>query len=242
MIVDTHLHLDLGSSNDAVKRMLDEGMLDVACLSSLIGGAYPTLDELRRANDHVLRWMADYPGRIVGFAYVNPRLGDPGVRELERCIAAGMKGVKVWISVLADDSRLDPLVEVAQEAGSVILAHAWVKTTGNLPFESAPQHVARLAKRFPRTRFMLAHFGGEWETGAKAARDCPNLYVDTSGSLAEMDMVDVLVRNVGVERVLFGTDNTNFHYCLGKILGARLTDEQRRLILSDNARRLFGLE
>jgi uncharacterized protein len=241
MIIDSHLHLDLGPSNDAVKRMLAEGMVDIACLSSLIGWAYPTLDELKRANDRVLQWMADFPGHVIGFAYVNPRLGDPGVKELERALAAGMQGVKVWISVYADDPRLDPLVEVAQAAGAPVLCHAWVKTNGNLPFESTPQHVARLAQRHPEARFMLAHFGGEWETGAKAARDCPNMYVDTSGSLADQDMVDVLVRSVGVERVLFGTDNTNLYYCLGKLEGARLSDAQRRLILSDNARALFGL-
>lgn len=241
MIIDSHLHLDLGPSNEPVKEMLEDRLVDVVALSSLIGGAFPTLHDLKRANDHVLEWMGRWTGRVLGFAYVNPRLGRPGVLELERCLAAGMKGVKLWISVLADDPQVDPLMEVAQAAGAVVLAHAWVKTTGNLPFESRPEHVVRLALRWPKVRFMLAHFGGEWETGAKAARDCPNLYVDTSGSLAEMEMVETLVRNVGVERVLFGTDNTNFHYCLGKIMGARLSDTDRRRILGDNAQAIFGL-
>ncbi|NLT42767.1 MAG: amidohydrolase family protein [Anaerolineae bacterium] len=163
------------------------------------------------------------------------------MRELERCLDAGMKGVKLWVSVLADDPRVDPLVEVAQNAGAVVLAHAWVKTRGQLPFESRPQNVAHLARRFPQTRFMLAHFGGEWETGAKAARGVPNLFVDTSGSLPEADMVEVLARNVGVERMLFGTDNADFHYCLGKILAANLTDDERERILCGNAQDLFRL-
>ncbi|MGI6209188.1 MAG: amidohydrolase family protein [Anaerolineae bacterium] len=240
MIVDAHLHLDLGG-NDVPRKMLDRGLVDVVALSSLQGGAFPSLEHLRASNDHVFRWMEEYPGRVVGFAYVNPRLGDEGVRELERCLDGGMKGVKLWISTLADDPRVDPLVEVAQARGAVVLCHAWVKTVGQLPFESRPQNVANLARRFPQGRFMLAHFGGEWEDGAKAARDCPNLWVDTSGSLAEADMVETLVANVGVERVLFGTDNSNFHYCLGKIRAARLTEEQRELILSGNARRLFDL-
>lgn len=240
MIIDTHLHLDLGP-NDVVKHMLERDRVDVVALSSLRGGAFPSLADLRAANDHVFRWMDDYPGRILGFAYVNPRLGDEGVAELRRCLAGGMKGVKLWISVLADDPRVDPLIEVAQEAGAVVLAHAWVKTTGNLAYESRPEHVANLARRFPGTRFMLAHFGGEWETGAKAARGCPNLYVDTSGSLAEMESVEVLVGNVGVGRVLFGTDNTNLYYCLGKIHGARLSEEERQRILWGNAKALFGM-
>jgi hypothetical protein len=240
MIIDIHAHLDLGDDS-VISRMLERGWADVVALSSLIGGAFPSEEELRRANDHVLEWMQRYPGRVVGFAYVNPRLGDASLRELERCIALGMKGVKLWISVFADDRRVDPFVEMASRAAMPLLAHAWVKTTGNLPFESRPEHVARLAARHPEARFILAHFGGEWETGAKAARDCPNLYVDVSGSLAEMDEVETLVRSVGAERVLFGTDNSNFHYCLGKVQGARLSEEQRVKILSENARSLLGI-
>lgn len=240
MIVDAHAHLDLGP-NEVVSDMLDQGLVDITAISSLIGGAFPTLDELRRANDHVFEWMRRYPGRVLGFAYTNPRLGEPGVTELERCLSGGMRGVKLWISTLADDPRVDPLMRVAERAGAVVLAHAWVKTTGNLPFESRPEHVRNLARRFPRVSFVLAHFGGEWETGAKAARDCDNLYVDTSGSLAEMDMVEYLVRHVGIERVLFGTDNMNLHYCLGKIAGARLSDADRERILWGNAAALFGL-
>ncbi|NPV07881.1 MAG: amidohydrolase [Anaerolineae bacterium] len=240
MIIDAHLHLDLGP-NDVVRKMLDRRLVDVVAISSLQGGAFPSLKHLQASNDHVLRWMEEYPDRVIGFAYVNPRLGEEGVRELQRCLDSGMKGVKLWISVLADDPRVDPLIEVAQEKGAVVLAHAWVKTVGQLPFESRPKHVANLARRFPKARFMLAHFGGEWEDGAKVARDCPNLWVDTSGSLAEADMVDVLVESVGVERVLFGTDNANLHYCLGKIRAARLSEDERELILSGNARRLFGV-
>ncbi len=240
MIIDTHLHVDFGDP-DVPKRFLDRRLCDVICISSLIGGAFPNLEQLRAANDSVLRWMEEYPGRVIGFAYVNPRLGDEGVRELERCLAAGMKGVKLWISVLADDVRVDPLIEVAQKAGAVVLAHAWVKTQGQMAFESRPQNVVNLASRFPKARFMLAHFGGEWETGAKAARGVPNLYVDTSGSLSEADMVEVLARNVGVDRMLFGTDNSDFHYCLGKIRAADLTEDERERILFRNAQQLFGL-
>lgn len=240
MIIDTHAHIDLGDNN-VISRMLDDNLVDVIAISSLYGGAFPTLDELRRGNDRVLSWMESYPGRVIGFAYADPRKGEDGLRELHRCIDAGMKGMKLWISVLADDSRVDPYIEIAAKFGVVTLAHAWVKTTGNLPFESVPQNVANLAKRFPEAKFMLAHFGGEWEAGAKAARGCPNLYVDISGSLTEMDMVETLVDHVGIERVLFGTDNSNFHYCLGKVVGSRLPEEKKEMILWKNAKTLFSL-
>lgn len=245
MIIDAHAHLDY-EPKDFVRNTLDRGLVDIVALSSVYlssvcGSAFPTLEELRQANDHVLRFMGEYPGRVIGFAYVNPRLGDEGVRELERCFAAGMQGVKLWISVLADDSRVVPLIELAAQANATVLAHAWVKTTGNLPYESRPENVVNLAERFPQINFILAHFGGEWETGAKAVRGCPNLYVDISGTLADMDSIEVLVRNVGIERVLFGTDNQDFYYCLGKVYGAELSEEERRKILCKNACTLFGI-
>ena len=240
MVVDMHAHLDLGT-DWVVERMLERRLVDIVALSSLCGGAFPTVRELEEGNDHVLRWMERFPGRVVGLAYVNPRLGEPGLRELRRSLAAGMRGVKLWISVLADDSRVDPYVELAQEAGAIVLAHAWVKTTGNLPFESRPEHVANLARRFPRLVVQLAHFGGEWETGVRVAKDVPNMVVDISGTLADSGSVEALVRAVGAGRVLFGTDNTDFHYCLGKVMGAQLSEAQRQLILCGNACQLLGL-
>lgn len=122
------------------------------------------------------------------------------------------------------------------------LAHAWVKTTGNLPYESRPQNVMRLAQRFPAAKIILAHWGGEWETGAKVVRECPNLYVDISGTPAEADSVEGMVRSAGEDRVLFGTDNTNFFYCLGKVSGAELSEERREKIRWGNAAQLFGLK
>ena len=64
--------------------------------------------------------------------------------------------------------------------------------------------------------------------------------MDASGSLAEMDSIDQLVEAVGAERVLFGTDNSDLSYCLGKIAGADLTDAQREAIHWRNAARLMG--
>jgi predicted TIM-barrel fold metal-dependent hydrolase len=85
----------------------------------------------------------------------------------------------------------------------------------------------------------MAHLGGDWEYGYKVARECPNVYVDTSGSIAEMDEIEKLVGAIGAERVLFGTDNSDLSFCVGKILGADLTDGQREAIFWRNAARLI---
>ena len=80
MIVDAHLHLTWAEMTP--RKMLDRGLVDVVALSSLQGAPFLASSTCGLRNDHVFRWMEEYPGRVVGFAYVNPRLGDEGVREL----------------------------------------------------------------------------------------------------------------------------------------------------------------
>jgi len=245
MLIDAHLHIG-GSYDEAVTRRLDRGLVDVVVLSCLHltqgePNWQPTPDEIRAFNDFVLSWMDRYHGKVIGLCYVNPRHGDIGLAEMRRCLDHGMSGVKLEVCTLADDKRVNPFAALAAERDVPILAHAWAKTTGNLPFESYPQNVMALAQRFPKAKIILAHWGGEWETGAKVVRDCPNLYVDISGTPAEMDSVEGMVHSAGEDRVLFGTDNANLFYCLGKVLGAALNDSQRQKILWGNAARLFGL-
>jgi predicted TIM-barrel fold metal-dependent hydrolase len=241
MPVDAHIHLNFGGFTDAafVERV-ERGLTDRFWVSALQGGYYPTLEDVRLSNEMVRRLMARLPGHVVGFAYVNPVHDQAAVRELCRCIEdLGFAGVKLWVSTFCDDERVDPIVERAIAYDVPILVHCWVKVNGNLPFESTPMHLGRLAKRYPEAKLIMAHLGGDWEYGYKVARDCPNVYVDTSGSIAEMDEIEKLVGAIGVERVLFGTDNSDLSFCKGKILGADLSDEQREAIFWRNAARLI---
>jgi predicted TIM-barrel fold metal-dependent hydrolase len=242
MLVDAHIHLGLGAfTADAFVDRLNRGLTDQFWVSALRGGYYPTPDDVRSSNETVRELMARLPNSVVGFAYVNPVHGSLALAELRRCLGdLGFGGVKLWVSALCDDRRVDPIIECAVEYDVPVLVHCWVKITGNLPFESTPMHLGTLAKRHPRAKLIMAHLGGDWEYGCKVARQCPNVCVDTSGSIAEMDAIEKLVETVGLERVLFGTDNADLSFCKGKILGASLTDEQREAIFWGNASRLIA--
>jgi predicted TIM-barrel fold metal-dependent hydrolase len=242
MLVDAHIHLGLGGfAADAFAARLERGLTDQFWVSALQGGYYPTPDDVRASNSAVADLMARLPEHVVGFAYVNPIHGSLGLRELHRCIEdLGFGGIKLWVSTLCDDKRVHPVVECAVEYDVPILVHCWKKITGNLPFESTPMHLGKLAKRYPEAKLIMAHLGGDWEYGYKVARECPNIYVDTSGSIAEMDSIERLVQAVGTERVLFGTDNADLSFCRGKILGANLRQEQQEAIFWRNAEKLIA--
>jgi len=82
----------------------------------------------------------------------------------------------------------------------------------------------------------MAHIGGDWERGIAAVKDCPNVLVDTSGSIIDMGMVERSVEVLGANRVLFGSDahGVDLSVALAKVLDAEISESDRQLILGGN--------
>ena len=202
----------------------------------------PDPDDLRRQNDEVLRAIAKYPDRAFGFVTLNPKHSEASLVELERCVANGpMVGIKLWVAVKCSDERLDPLIRRAAELQAVIFQHTWIKTDGNGPGESTPQDLVQLAARFPEVKFICGHTGGTWEVGIRAIREVRNLYADLAGSDPCAGFTEMAVRELGAERVIYGSDcgGRSFASQLAKVHGAGITEEQRGLIFRDNLRGLL---
>lgn len=250
MIIDIHAHP--GYSQD-LKGMREEfrpalraaERYDVAwiCLNAIADWTpSPTPARVRKGNDAVAALMSDYPDRVLGFCYLNPRYPDDALREIDRCIVqGGMAGIKLWTACKASDERVDPIARRAAELGVPILQHAWYKAEGNGANETTPADVAAIAARHPDTMFVMAHLTGAGERGISDIAPYENLHVDISGGEPEAGFVELAVRRLGARRVLFGTDNPvrSYGMTLGKVLAARLTARQRDHILQGNARRLL---
>ena len=74
------------------------------------------------------------------------------------------------------------------------------------------------------------------ETGnmpVKQLQDYPNIYVDTSGSNNEGNMIDFALKYLGEDRLFFGTDGS-YYQGVGTILASKLTDAQKRKIFFEN--------
>jgi len=205
----------------------------------------PTPEQCRQANDYVLRMRDAEPDSILPFCYVTPAFPDDAVSEIERCVGGqAMAGVKLWVARKATDPGLDPIMDAAVAMDVPVLQHAWLKSTGNLPGESTPFDVADLARRHPRARIIMAHLNGVGYRGIEAIADVPNVVVDTSGGDPESGMVEMAVRRLGADRVVYGSDAPIRHFgvTMNKVLGADLSDAVRRAILWDNALRILKLE
>lgn len=202
----------------------------------------PAMRHCRDGNDYNLRMRDAAPEAFLPFCYVNPAFPDESVREMDRCVVdERMCGIKLWVARRATDAGLDPIMRRAAELGVPVLQHAWDKTTGNLPGESFPQDVADLARRHPGVKIIMAHLNGCGLRGVEHVADCPNLVVDTGGGDPETGIVESAVETLGGRRVVFASDLPVrlFGQCLGKTLGADLSEETRKDILWNNAARLL---
>jgi len=244
MVIDCHCHLEGGVIPPRVLEDADRLGIDRLVVCSLGDFDYePTHEKCVAANREVVRAMRAHPDRVVGFCYVNPAFPE-ALAELDACVRQfGMKGLKLWVSVLATDERVFPVIEKARQLGIPVLMHAWKKATGNLPFESTPEQVAWLARRYPDVSFIMAHMGGDWERGIKAAGPVANLMVDTSGSIIECGMVEAAVDELGAERVVFGSDapGVELAVAVGKVTGADIGGAEKSLVMGENIRRVLGL-
>src|SRR4029453_13984451 len=135
------------------------------------------------------------------FPLVWVRPGETSVEEVGSRLAGGFVGINPHPAVdeyHADDHDLDRYIEIAAEIGCPVACHS-------APGEADPDHIRRLAERFPPGPGILDHtFFGPTEGRRRAAvhvREQSNLYLESSW--CEWREVLQLVEETNVERMLF---------------------------------------
>ena len=97
-----------------------------------------------------------------------------------------------------------------------------------------------LAQRFPDVPLICGHSGGDWELGIRTVRPYKNVYLEFAGSDPHGGQVDLAVKELGAERIVWGGHIPSRSYAteLAKVLDADIPHEQRMLILGGNLRRI----
>lgn len=249
MIWDLHCHLsgidgdtpDLKMAN--LIRFADRmGIERVVVFMGYPFATDPTADELRAQNDQVLQALSHWHDRAFGFAYVSPRHVEASLAEIDRCVRDGpLVGIKLWVAMRCNDSAINPLIRRCAELHGAIFQHTWNKANGNLPGESTTEDMALLAARHPQTPLICGHTGGDWERGIRAIRAHANVSMDLGGSDPAAGMVEMAVRELGPERIIFGSDapGRSFASQLAKVHSAEISDAAKALILGGNLRRML---
>ncbi len=250
--IDVHTHVfrmenradEAASADQLVKAGEMLGITEFWTFSPIITG-FGSIEEVREENDTVLRAMRRHPDRIRGMCFVIPGHFKAALDEIDRCLDEGMIGIKLYNQYRLSDPVQWPVIERAIERRVPILMHAgFLPAREDLDGQPNISHGSdfRIASdRYPEAMLIHAHVGGggDWERTIREMRGCSvNMFADVSGSNLDDGQVEFSVRELGAERVLFGTDGT-MAGGVGKVLDATISDEERELIFRGNAERIL---
>ncbi|MCM1164550.1 MAG: amidohydrolase family protein [Lachnospiraceae bacterium] len=265
MIIDAHAHIypdkiaerAVGGIEDFYNMNVDyNGTLDTLLTEGgkagvdrfLVQSVATVPEQVLSINNFISASVQKYPDKLIGFGAMHPDFADVE-SEVERMISLGLRGIKLHSDFQRfniDDGRAFPIYECAEKAGLPILFHM-----GDMRYDfSSPERLLRVVERFPKLKVIGAHLMGwsVWDKGAELFADSSkrfeNVYTDCSSSLYAMSPGHAaeLIRKIGCDRVMWGTDYPMWSAKdeLERFAKLPLTDEERELILSGNARRLLG--
>ncbi len=241
----------LATAEDVIASMDADGV-DISVLLSLGWASHELCVE---ANDYMMESVARYPGRLVGFCTLQPRAGREALRELERCLGAGLRGVgelrpDIQGFDLQDRATMEPLVDMGRDHGAIFLLHASEPVGHEYPGKGTvtPEIIYPFICRYPGLDLVLAHWGGGLPFYAlmpEVARALQNVYFDTSASsfLYRPQVFGQVTDIIGTRKVLFGSDFPLVPQArpIGEIEALDLSPEAKRLVLGENARSLLAL-
>jgi len=246
-IVDAHAHL--GPTGEMFVPTPDEGTM-VAMMDRLgfdltgISSHLAIGTDYVRGNDVTSAAVRRFPERLFGYVVSNPHDTEPLENELARGFdTLGLVAIKLHPTThdfSVADPACEPIWRFAAEREAVVLVHTWVGDP-----RCHPAMFGDLAARYPSIRWILGHSGGTRQgrpEAAQVAREHESIYLDVCGSIITSDEIAWLVRTVGADRVIFGTDVPwlDPRFLLGKAAYSDLADEQLRLLLGENILRLLG--
>lgn len=246
MIIDSHVHLKHGDANateysaEQIVEVMDGAGIDRSVVFAMC-------TTTRRSIEMALEAVERFPDRLIPYAYALPSYERPVIEELHDALADGrFRGVKLHVG----ECRLreyisDPVFELAGNLGAPCL----IDLGGDLATAQ------RLAREFPRTKLIFAHFGRYLCTDAALidsfiglAEQHENVWLDASGVVLSWTIAEA-VRRIGAERVLFGTDGphplpdevTMARNAVRQIECLEISDEEKMLVLGGSITRLLGI-
>jgi predicted TIM-barrel fold metal-dependent hydrolase len=193
----------------------------------------------------------DHPG-LFAFIGVDAVMdAETMYREVVEKADSGAKGIKLHPEVQRislNDPRLWPAYRAAQEKGLIILTHMgpFGGTDGS---HAHPSMAADVLRAFPNLKLILAHLGGRpfhrealqvADAFPQVLFDCCGLPRSREGGFSDDDLVG-LFREFGAHRILYGSDWASGDVApdIQRLMALPLTDDEKRMILRENAEALL---
>ena len=190
-----------------------------------------------------IKAVRKFPDRFRAYCAINPNYPDVVQKDIHsfeqhRDVYVGFKFLADYHLISITDSRYRPAWELADQKGLLILLHTW----GGSQY-GGPGPIRKMAEKYHRVKILLGHScHGEWDAAVALARDFPNVYLELCAVLDERGVLEKFVSELGSEKIVFGTDMPwfNYHNYIGAVLGAEISDEDRRNVLYRNAKKLLN--
>ena len=204
-----------------------------------------TAHQVRSINEFLLRELEAHP-EFIGFIALHQELSEEEVvREVDWAIAHGFRGIKLhpdFQKFNIDDEGVEKFYRAAEEK-LPILFHI-----GDDRYDySSPERLVKMAKKYPNTTFIAAHFGGYrcWDS-AELYKGLDNVYFDTCSSLMFItpERAKEIIDMLGSDRFFFATDFPMWDSKeeLERFKRIPLSDEDRERIFSANIKKLLKIE
>ena len=213
---------------------------------------YPTRRgplDIQKTNDEIVEYSSKSDFVFAAMGIVDPLTMDVGqaVTESRRLSELGIKGLAFhnrFQRVPINSPIMKEIIHGARDHFHVFAVHCVAESQ-----LEAPWRLLDLAQTFPDVSFLslssLSGFSQCQEMTFLMGRST-NIYVDTAAMLSFGGWIERIVGEVGIERMLFGTDlyldpHPRFDTAaLNSVLGADISEEDRIAILDRNARRMFS--
>jgi predicted TIM-barrel fold metal-dependent hydrolase len=200
-------------------------------------------------------------GRLVPLVNFHPDMEGSIASHFEKYVEMGAKGVKLHPMAQGfdiRDPRMDELYRKCSENKFTILIHCGRVSNARLNEFSDFECIVPIIEKYPDIPVILAHMAdGDKERVLEVSRQYEKVYFDTSivitgypeiarvnePSWLDDDEVVDIINEIGAEKVLFGSDfpwGSSVHD-VKRAIKLNLTDEQKKLIFSENAKKLFKL-
>jgi hypothetical protein len=197
------------------------------------------LGRLERRNTWTCDVAAENPS-LIAFINLDP-LQDETTMTAEltdKVENHGARGIKLHPSsqqFYPGDRRLWPGYSLAQDLGLPIVFHAG--TFASAEEYARPKHFVDVLASFPDLTVVMAHIGQGFLDEARS------IVSHTTASFTDEDLT-ALIRDVGVDRVMFGSDFPWFDPAdaAERLLRLDFSDEEKRLLLAENAIRIYSLD
>lgn len=218
----------------------------VGVVHYLVHSVATTPKQVKSINEFISYEVKSHNGLFTGFGTLHPD-SDDIEGDFNYLCDLGLKGVKLhpdFQMFALNEKKAFDLGEVIAAGDVPLLIHC-----GDFRYNySNPEQLIPFLDKFPDLTVIGAHFAGwsMWEDATRQLSGRENLYVDLSSSLYALsaETANELIHAYGTDKVLWGTDYPMWDSVSEMEYFNRidLTDEERSMILYENAAKLLKLE